>query len=209
MNHQESQQIINGPQNGKQKERTSVASVEDLASIVEDQSKPKFLLDTNVVLAYLNSNSPFHTEAKTAIEGIKAKKAWFVLPYLVIGEYIAHKNLIKKKCSISEALKILSEFDEGLKNRLVGGTPLDLETITALYRKHARHRKLTGAGFSDFMILAEAENIKNIRILTCDKKMYDCGKSIFGDRIYYLPNQTKGIKSDYPRLMKDIQSNFR
>jgi predicted nucleic acid-binding protein len=182
---------------------------EELKKIIEDENIPKFLLDTNVILAYLNSDSQFHTEAKTSIEGIKAKKAWFVLPYLVIGEYIAHKNLVKKKCSINEALKILNKFDKSLNNRLVGGTPLNLETITGIYLKHARHRKLTSAGFSDFMILAEAETIKNIRILTCDKKMYKCGKSIFGERIYYLPNQTKDVKSDYPELMRDIQNNFK
>lgn len=177
--------------------------------IIEDENTPKFLLDTNVIFAYLNSNNQFHLEAKTAIEGLKAKKVWFVIPYLVIGEFIAHRNLImKNKPSIRIALRTLSKFDKSLGNRLVGGTPLDLQIIIDLYRKHTKRRKLTNAGFADFVILAEAEKIKNIRILTCDKKMYDCGSSIFRNKIYYLPSRTKSIKSDYPRLMRDMQNDF-
>ncbi len=181
-----------------------------LVKIIEDGNIPKFLLDTNIILAYLNQNEQFHVEAKTAIEGLKAKKAWFMIPYLVVGEFLARRNLIGgKNYSIKDALKVLDKFDTGLKNRLVGGTPLNLQNIISFYKKHSRHSKLTGAGFNDFVILAEAVDINNIRILTCDKRMYICGKTIFKDRVYYLPNNTKSIRSDYPRLMSDIQNNFK
>lgn len=206
----------NEPPHSKTKITQSAEGVEVAAQVppkaihpLDDPNVPKFLLDTNVILAYLNPKAPFHLEAKTAIEGLKTKNVYFVIPYLVIGELIAHRDLIRGKCSVADALSIVSKFDESLRKRFVGGTPLNLATITTFYQRHSRHRKLTVAGFSDFVILAEAEEIKNVRILTCDALMHSCGKSIFGDRIYYLPNRTKGIRSDYPRLMRDIQNDFR
>lgn len=183
--------------------------VSEITKILENINIVKIFLDTNVIIGYLNSNSPFHLEAKTAIEGLKAKKVWFIIPHLVIGEFIAHRSLISKKISIKEALKILNKFDKDIKQRLVGGTPLNLQNITDFYKKHSKHTKLTNAGFADFIILAEANEIKDARILTCDKGMYSCGKSIFREKIYYLPNQTKKVKSDYPRLMSEIQNNFK
>lgn len=178
--------------------------------IIDDPNIVKVMLDTNVILAYLNNNSPFHLEAKTSIEGLKAKNICFIISHLVIGEFIAHKDLINnKKISINDCLSILNKFILDLKKNLVGGPSINLNNVIKFYREHSKHRKLTQASFSDFIILAQAAGIKNVSILTCDKKLYSCGKSIFSNRIYYLPNRTPKVKSDYPRLMCDIQNNFK
>ncbi len=202
----ENKQQVN--QSSKEKQESSAV---ETAKILEDINILKFVLDTNVIFAYLNSDNPFHFESKTVIDGLKTKKAWFVIPHVVVGEFIANRDLINKKISINinKALDILKRFDTSVERRLVGGTPLNLQNIINIYKKHTRHNKLTKAGFADFIILAAADEIKNVRILTCDKDMYSRGKSIFKDRIYYLPNQTKSVKSTYPRLMSEIQNNFK
>ncbi len=181
----------------------------EVAEILGDKNVLKFVLDTNVILAYLSNNNPFHFEARTVIEGLKTKKIWFVMSYLVLGEFIANRDIIDKKLSVKKALDVFLKFDKGLDKRLIGGAPLNVNNIIDVYKKHTKHNKLTKAGFADFIILAEGCEIENSRILTCDKDMYSRGKSIFRDRIYYLPNQTKNIKSDYPRLMNEIQNNFK
>lgn len=195
-------------------QQEEVAKKEDSYSnemeIIENPSILKFLLDTNVVLAYLNNKNPFHLEAKTSVDALRTRGFYFVISYITIGEFIAHRELIgNKNKSIQKGIEVLKRFDASLDKRLVGGPPMHLSVVIEYYKKHSRHSKLTKAGFSDFMILAQAHEIKNVRVLTCDKKMYDCGKTILRDKIYFLPNSTKGVRSDYPRLMSEIQNNFR
>jgi len=180
-----------------------------IQEILESDKTIKFLLDTNVILAYLNAKNDFHLEAKTSIDALVLKDVWFIIPHLVMGEFIAHRNLLGKgNYSVNKALDNFSNFREKLKNTLLGGPPLNAKIIIDFYKKHSKYKKLTASGFADFMILVQAETINNIRVLTCDKKMYDCSKSIFKKRIYYLPSRTKKIKSDYPRLMLEIQQGF-
>lgn len=192
------------PRNGTKEE------AKEVNDIISSNEKAKFLLDTNVIFAYLNKKSPFHLEAKSSIDALKIKKnTWFIISYIVMGEFIAHKEQIGiGQCSIKKALKSLELFIGSLKNSLHGGPALDTKIVMERYKKHSRRVRFIEAGFTDFMILTQAEEVNNIRILTCDKKMYKCGKSIFKDRIYYLPNVSNGIKSDYPRLMLEIQQKL-
>ena len=133
-----------------------------------------------------------------------------MIPYLVVGEFISHRDLLKKgSVSIKKALDLFNQFIKTTNRILIGGSSLNLEKVISQYSKFSRSKKLTEVGFIDFMILTEAEEIKNIRILTCDKKMVDCGHRIFKNKIYYLPSKSKDIHSDYPRLMKEIQDDFK
>ena len=182
----------------------------EVKEILESNKIIKFLLDTNVILAYLNSTAQFHLEAKTSIDGLIVEQIWFIIPHLVMGEFINHRNLLGKgSVSINSALKSFDKIKKNLNKILLGGTSIDMDTVIHRYKMHGRHKKLTTSGFADFMILTEAEEITNVRILTCDKKMAKCGKTIFKNKIYYLPNKTKEMKSDYPRLMAEIQNQFK
>ncbi|OGI27362.1 MAG: hypothetical protein A2359_04545 [Candidatus Moranbacteria bacterium RIFOXYB1_FULL_43_19] len=178
--------------------------------IINSSQLIKVFLDTNVIFAYLNNNNNFHLEAKASLDALRLKKnVWIIVSYLTMGELISHRNLMKKgACSVQNALDLFDKFLAGFERNLFGGPALNQDTIAKNYKKHSRHKSFIKAGFTDFLLLTQAEEIKNVRILTCDKKMHHCGKTIFGNRIYYLPNQSPGIRSDYPRLMAEIQNNF-
>lgn len=176
-------------------------------SVLEDSSKLKILLDTSTLKAAIFSKERFHLEAKTSIDALRLKGAWFVLPHIVIGEYIARRGTGGSNISVKSALAELTKFEKWIGQKLVGGPPISLHTIVENYKRHSRHRKLTKSGFMDFLILCTAESMKNIWILTCDKQMKENGSTIFKEKIYYLPSTaTDGTKSDYPRLMNDIQN---
>lgn len=182
---------------------------EPVSSIVASKDKLKVILDTNVIFAYLNPKDEHHFEAESVVSGFITKKTYFFIPHIILGEFIAHKDRINgKKISIRKALNFFDKFTSKLQF-LSGGPGIDSQRILKAYRKHSRHRKVVECGFSDFMILTMGEEIENIRIITCDKKMCKLGKTIFKDRIYYLPNNSKDFKSDYPRLMSELQNNFQ
>ncbi|MCX6784366.1 MAG: PIN domain-containing protein [Candidatus Komeilibacteria bacterium] len=61
-----------------------------------NSDQPKFGLDTNVIIAYLNLNNEFHLEATTAIDALIANKILVLIPHIVLGELIAHRNLLIK-----------------------------------------------------------------------------------------------------------------
>jgi len=181
------------------------------SKVVLDSGKfIKFLPDTNTLFAYLNSNNQFHYEAKSSIDALNLKtNVWILVSHLSIGEFLSHRNLIGRGTySIKRTIDVLIKFLDSLNRHLYGGVALNSDTIIKRYKKHSKHRKFTSAGFIDFMLLVQAEEISNARILTCDKNMYKCGKSVLGEKIYYLPNNSKDIKSDYPRLMLEIQNDF-
>lgn len=181
---------------------------EEKESVAErlNSDKSKFCLDTNIIIAYLNPNNEFYLEANTAITALVANKVLILIPHIILGELIAHRNLLVKgkKCSIHEVIKIFRKFVKSLPNCLLGGPSLNIDLIEQYYKKHSRHTKLTESGFADFVILCQISELKNSHVLTCDKKMYQCGKTIFKNRIYYLPNKS-GFKSDYARLMSEMQ----
>jgi len=185
-----------------------VKSEERIKEILESKDIVKFSFDTNVMFAYLKQKDTFHLEAKTAIDGLVLKNVYFVVPYFILGEFIAHRKLLGKNFSVRKAIQEYAKFEAKLKNRIIGGEPLTIETILRFYRNCSRHRKFLDLSFSDFVILSLLGEIKNVRILTCDKKMKRCGESRFKNCIYYLPSHTKGLKSDYPKLMSEIQSDF-
>jgi len=187
-----------------------ILNPEQIKSIIESNDEIKFILDTNIILAYLNHRDQFHLEASTAIDGLKVKNVYFIIPHIIIGEFIAHRDRIgAKNLSITGAIKKLDKFLLNTKKFLSGGQAVNASSITNYYLKHKKHKNFTKLGFSDFLILCLAEEVNNIRILTCDKKMYKYGRSVFKKRIYYLPNTSSGMKSDYPRLMADIQRSFK
>ena len=191
-------------------ENNKKLELKEIGEILNSKQQIKFIIDTNVIISYLNSSNQFHLEALTSIDALIVKKAYFIIPYLVVGEFISHRSLLKRgNVSIKKALDFFNQFREKVKRVLTGGPSLNFEKVISQYARYSRSRKLTDAGFVDFMILTQAEEINNVRILTCDKKMVDCGRTIFKDKIYYLPNKSKDINSDYPRLMKEIQDDFR
>ena len=90
------------------------------------------------------------------------------------------------RVSIERAISALDKFQKFLGSWVKGGPAINLENIIAFYKKHARQWRFTEGGFVDFMILAAAEDINNVRILSCDKDMCTRGRRIFHDRIYSL-----------------------
>lgn len=182
---------------------------EKLKKILESNEVVKFILDTNVIFAYLNAKDQFHVEAKTAVDALSMKGAYFLQPSIILGEVIAHNDRITgKQISTFKAITRLNKFNVQIKNVMTGGPAISTEHILKSYIRHAKHKNFTKLGFSDFMILTLIEEIPNVRILTCDKKMCKYGRSIFEKRIYYLPNSSSDLKSDFVRLMADIQNNF-
>lgn len=182
---------------------------EELKKVFESKTDIKVVLDTNVILAYINPNNQFHLEALTSLDGLSHKKAVYFIPHFVIGELLANRKLLAKgEDSIAKAFQIIDKFEKKIHRVLSGGKAIDTATIRHLYVKHGRHIKFTQSGFADFIILAITETIPYARLLTCDRGLFSCGESIFKDRIYYLPSAGK-TKSDYPRLMKELQSGFK
>lgn len=169
---------------------------------------PKILLDTNVIFAYINPKNQFHLEAKSAVDALNIKGYYFLFPHIILGEFLNHRSLIGGKPSVRTAITKISNFQRSLTNKLMGGRAIDTKQILKSYLRHYRHADLTKNGLSDFLILTEVEDINNIRLLTCDKKFYICGKKIFKKNIYYLPSRSKGVKSDFARLMLEIQKDF-
>lgn len=177
---------------------------ESIQEVLNSESKLKIYLDSNVIIAYLDELHKFNYEAKTLIEPLKQKDCWFFVHYIVAGEFI-HAWMILKKSSVNEAIKSLAKFQSSIKHCLIGGRKLNLEIILANYRRYTKHRNFLKAHFNDFIILTEAEKIKNIKIVTCDWDMYKAGELIFKRDIYYLPFKTKKGKSHLGRFISDME----
>lgn len=175
-----------------------------ITELINSESILKVVLDTNIIVGYLDENHKFNFECSTVIDCLKTKKAIFFIPHLVMGEFIKvwSKN---KKCSTKKSIDTLLKFIGSLKNFYYGGPSVDAETVLTRYSKHSRKKTFTGADFVDFMILTEAENIKNVKIITCDLRMFKAGKGVFKRNIYYLP-KSKKIKSHLSRLIEDIHN---
>lgn len=178
--------------------------------VIADSQHIKFLLDTNVLLALCNPKSPFYLEVNTALDALNHKKqVWLVISYITLGEFLAHRNLLPVgKKSVTAALQIYGNLEDRFSRILSGGPPLNLSTVTELYKKHAKKRAFSRAGFADFVLLSQVESMKNGRLLTCDKGMSLCGKSVLKNAVYYLPNNSD-VKSDFVRLMAEIQNDFK
>lgn len=176
----------------------------EIKNILESESYLKLYLDSNVIIAYLDKNHRFNYEATVIIDPLKKKECWFFIHYIVLGEFISKWREIKK-VSVNATIKTFSTFIDSLEHWLWGGQPLNVPTILDSYRKHAKHKTFLKAHFNDFIILTEAELIKNIKIVTCDKDMYDAGKHIFKKNIYYLPFNTRKGKSDLSRFISDME----
>ena len=182
---------------------------EEVYEILIAEDKFKLLIDSNVLMAYLDENHKFHYEASVIIDPLKKQNCYFFLHYIVIGEFIS-QWMEYKESNVEKAISLIKNFSGSLKFSLNGGRPLTTDLIFSSLRKHSKHKNFLKAHFNDFLILAEAENIKNIKIVTCDKAMCDAGKNIFKKNIYYLPFQTKKGKSELRRFIQDMeQVSFR
>lgn len=167
---------------------------EEIESIFESSGKLKLLLDSNVLIAYLDNSHKFNYEAKAIIDPLKDKDCYFFIHYLVLGEFI-NKWIELKKSGVAEAIKILEgHIFKKLKYTLIGGVPMHSKMIFSIFKKHARHKKFIQAHFNDFMILTGVENIKNIKIVTCDKAMHEAGKSIFKKTFIIYPLKHQRVK---------------
>ena len=153
--------------------------------ILDSESKLKIYFDSNVIVAYLDESHKFNYEAKTIIDPLKHEDCWFFVHHIVVGEFI-HTWMMTQKSSVKGAIKAFEKFKNSIDHCLIGGHSLDARTILVNYRKHAKHRNFLKAHFNDFIILTEAEKIKNIKIVTCDWGMYNSGKIIFKKGHYFI-----------------------
>lgn len=180
---------------------------EDIASatLIADENKLKCVMDSSVLLSYLNPNDENHYVSKIAVDALKTKLSIFVIPHLVIAEYIGKRTVVGKKLSVTQALELFNKkVVKDLGHVLVGGPNINLDLITNYYKRHSRHSKLTGARFNDFFILTQAEQMKNCILITNDYQMYQCGKNLYKKKIYYLPKK-EGVTKDFLRLVADLQ----
>ncbi len=175
-----------------------------MEEILNSPDKLKLYLDTNILIAYLDKSHKFNYEAASIIEPLKDRECWFFVNTIVVGEFIDQWRKLKK-VSINNSIHTLINFmDNVLKHCLRGGSPINLDHVFSSYKKHSKHTKLLKVPFNDFLILNEAESIKNIKVITCDHGMFSAGKNILKKNIYYLPFKTKKGKSDLGRLIEDI-----
>ncbi len=178
-------------------------AVKDIEAILKSEEKLKILMDSNVIIAYLDPDHKFNYEASVIIEPLKDKNCYFFIHPLVVGEVI---NILMdiKKISAKTAIEKVANFCDSLKFTLGGNVPLSRDFIFSIFHKHSRHKKFIKAHFNDFLILNSVEGVKNIKIVTCDKGMQEAGKSIFKKNIYYLPLKTSKSKTELTRFLADM-----
>ncbi|MDP2864182.1 MAG: PIN domain-containing protein [bacterium] len=176
--------------------------------ILKSEKYPKVLPDTNMLIGYSIEDDKYNYEAEIAINALKKKSFYFIIPSLVVGEFIS-KYSEKKNISTKKAIEY---FENNLLDKLGyslrGGKSLNLDEILRRYIKISRKRTCRKLQFNDFMILSEVADIKKIKIITCDRTMFLGGRNLFQKDIYYLPNKYKKriIKSDLSRLINDIRN---
>jgi len=176
--------------------------------ILKSEKLPKVIPDANILIGYAIKDDKHSYVSRIAVKALIEKGFCFILPALVIGEFISIYSE-KKKTSTKNAVNyFLKKLLNELKNSLRGGPGIDLDKILERYTVFSKKQACKKLQFNDFMIISEALLIKNIKIITCDRQMYLLGKRFLEKNIYYLPDKYEGkkIKSDLNRLNDDIRN---
>lgn len=171
-------------------------------TVRETQLGPAVLLESSFILALLDPRDSNHKAVKSVFGFLEPHNCRFHIPVYVFAEVVS--KIIHKNRTVSNAMKMIERFINGLHGAPFMGSNPSLEEIIKRYRALAR-KQIRFLQSNDFFIATEGILSKSL-ILTCDLGMYEKVKKNYKD-IYFVAVNSKKYNDDIPRFARRLFGN--
>lgn len=160
---------------------------------------PTVLLESSFIIALLDPRDSNYMAVKSVFGFLEPHNCRFHIPVYVFAEVVS--KIIHKNRTVSNALKTIEKFINGLHGVPFVGSNPSLEEIVKRYKGLAR-KQIRFLQSNDFFIATEGILSKSL-ILTCDLGMYEKVKKNYQD-IYFVATNSRKYKDDIPKFTRRL-----
>jgi predicted nucleic acid-binding protein len=160
--------------------------------------------DSSFLISHLNPKDSHHDHTESCLGLLRPLKPIFYFSTLVVMETMS--GLIRNNFTTKKAFLKLTNFLRESDNSRTE-TPIRLEAVLKRFRDFAKSRKINKLTTIDFYIVTEAMT-QHAKLLTTDKRMYKTSKQKYRET-YLISDKVRGLKSDLPRLTRDVVENLK